>query len=81
MSDAQPAIKVLDKKVRVFVLRAQKKRKKGHCKQCARLRRELSPIISMLTNLVLMGDVAVEQERIAESRAAVNEWMAAQLKS
>lgn len=79
MCDMPVTTRTLNKKVRSFVRRAQQKRKSHQCRQCARLRRDLAPILSALTNLVLMSDVVVEQDRQDEARAAVEDWMMGQL--
>ena len=72
----------LDRAVRKFVERASKKRE---CSECAKLRRQLAPI--MLTMYAQLQDardklkhseMAIDLMRQDEADAAVAEWMAAQ---
>ena len=68
------ALRAINAAVRRFCTRASRPRKSHECKQCAKLRKELAPIISALTSVMLMSDVAVELAREQEVLAAVREW-------
>jgi hypothetical protein len=64
--------------VRDFGKRATRTRKKGECRDCKKLRRELAPVIELLAVMAERSDVVVDDMRVNDGEAVVAEWLAEQ---